>query len=309
MSRLRQALPPLSSLLPFEAAARHQSFLRAAQELNLTQAAISRRIRAMEEALGKTLFERRHRQVVLTEAGREFAEAVRGGLDEIAGGAERLRHRQPAHEVVLFAELYVAMYWLIPRLGDFNRRHPEISVRINASSQPLVQAMEPFDLAMQCTDRPSGLLAPTLSVRDEVFPVCSPALTEPHAWTLESLLARPLLHYRETGGDQWMDWRAWFERVGCPRPPPPPHSGTVFNSYPVMLQAAMTGQGICLGYGGIGQLVRRGELVRPVVESVDMPTGMSVYRARHASDRPAVDKVLKWLTDILTTPESLQREF
>ncbi|MBZ9558388.1 MULTISPECIES: LysR family transcriptional regulator [unclassified Modicisalibacter] len=308
MSRLRQALPPLSTLLPFEAAARHQSFLRAAQELSLTQAAISRRIRALEESLGVALFERRHRQVVLTEAGRTLAEAVAGGLIDIAECAQRLRHRQPPHEVVLFAELYVAMYWLVPRLNDFHRRHPRISVRINASSQPLVQAMEPFDLAMQCTDRPSGLLAPLLSVPDEVFPVCSPALTEPHAWSIETLLSRPLLHYRESDNDAWMSWRTWLDRVGHPQPPPAPTSGQLFDSYPVMLQAAMNGHGVCLGYGGIGQLVRKGELVRPVVESIRLDAGMSVYRARHADDRPAVDSVLDWLAEILTTPERLQRE-
>ncbi|MHB0776002.1 LysR substrate-binding domain-containing protein [Halomonas sp. WWR20] len=309
MSRLRKALPPLSSLLPFEAAARHQSFLRAAQELSLTQAAISRRIRALEEALGVVLFERRHRQVILTEAGRQLAEAVGQGLTDIAECAERLRHRTPTHEVVLFAELYVAMYWLMPRLGDFQRRHPGIYVRISASSLPLVQTLEPFDLAMQCTDRPSGLLAPLLSVRDEVFPVCSAALAAPHAWSVDTLLSHPLLHFRQAGGDAWMSWQTWFERAGHACKLPAPTSNTTYDSYPVMLQAAMNGQGICLGYGGIGQLIRRGELVRPVAESVTLPEGMSVYRARHAADRPAVDTVLEWLKEILTTPECLEREW
>lgn len=309
MSRLRNALPPLSTLLPFEAAARHQSFLQAAQELNLTQAAISRRIRALEESLGIPLFERRHRQVVLTEAGRQLAESVSQGLTDIAGCTERLRHRTPTHEVVLFAELYVAMYWLMPRLGDFQLHHPDISVRISASSQPLVRTPAPFDLAMQCTDRPSGLLAPLLSVRDEVFPVCSPALAEPHAWPVDTLLSYPLLHYRQDGGDAWMSWQNWFDRIGYPCELPTPSSGATFDSYPVMLQAAMNGQGICLGYGGIGQLIRRGELVRPVADSVEMPEGMSIYRAHHTQANAAVDEVLEWLMGILTTPERLERKW
>ena len=110
MNRLRRSLPPLATLLPFEAAARLESFTQAAAELSMTQAAVSRQIRALEDDLGLALFERRHRAVVLTAAGEELARAVASGLETMASSAETLRSRRDDDDIVLLAELYVAMY-------------------------------------------------------------------------------------------------------------------------------------------------------------------------------------------------------
>lgn len=293
----------MATLLPFEAAARLGSFKKAAEELCLTQAAISRQIRALEENMGVALFERHYREVRLTRAGNTLAAAVTSGLEEIAGCTSRLRHQQGQREVVLFTELYVAMYWLVPRLAEFRSNHPDITIRLNASSQPLSRAEERFDLALQCTGRPSGLLQPILSVPDTVFPICSPALAAEASLDIEDLLALPLLHFREELQDNWMGWHEWFAALG--KTPAIPE-GNCFDSYPVMLQAVMAGQGIGLGWaGGLDELLANNTLVRPSRQRVHLPEGMSLYRARHIRDQTATRIVQAWLTAKLQAPPSV----
>lgn len=153
MNRLGKSLPPLASLLPFEAAARLESFTRAAAELHLTQAAVSRQIRALEDDLGTRLFERRNRAVFLTEAGRELGGAVSGALETVAARADDLRGRHREGEVVMFAQLCEAFYWVMPRLAGFHQRHPRVELRVAASTRPLTEAAERFDVALQTTGR------------------------------------------------------------------------------------------------------------------------------------------------------------
>ncbi|MFC0267440.1 LysR substrate-binding domain-containing protein [Kushneria aurantia] len=293
MSRLRHEMPPLSALLPFEAAARLGSFKQAAQELHLTQAAISRRIRALEENLGTALFTRHHRAVQLTEAGQQFFVTASAALEEIAGEAGRLRQLGTRREVVLFAELYIAMYWLVPRLADFHRRHPQITIRLSASSLPLTRAGERFDLALQCSDRPSGLLTPHFSVADIVQPVCSPSLADADSLALEQLMALPLLHFSQQRGDSWMDWPQWLDHRQWHGSVP---EGRHFDSYTVILEAAMAGQGVALGWRlGIERLIERGDLVCPVKEHTTLDNGLSVYLARHRTASEDVAAVSQWL--------------
>ena len=127
MDGLRRRLPPLSSLLPFEAAARHESFSRAAEELGLTQTASSKQIRALESDLNVSLFERRNRAVFLTGAGRRFGRIVGIAMADIANEAARIRGPERSGELVLYCRLCEAFYWLMPRLSGFHRLHPEIA--------------------------------------------------------------------------------------------------------------------------------------------------------------------------------------
>ncbi|RJS91611.1 LysR family transcriptional regulator [Salinisphaera sp. Q1T1-3] len=301
MSRLRRSLPPLATLLPFEAAARLESFTRAAAELSLTQAAISRQIRALETDLGTALFLRHHRCVALTPAGTELAVAMRGGLETIAAAVERLRRHGDTNDIVLRAELYVAMYWLIPRLPAFHAAHPALRLRVNASTQPLTQAEDHFDLALQCSTRPSGTRRPLFSVPDAVFPVCSPALAEAHGLALADLHRYPILHCRNDDHDGWLGWTDWFsaiaEQTGARvESGAGPTSGPSFDNYPVMLQSVLMGQGIGLGWArGLEQLLGSGQLVRPVAESLTLPRGLSVFAADPDGDDVRRRIVCDWL--------------
>lgn len=299
MESTARSLPPLATLRPFEAAARLESFTRAAAELHLTQAAISRQIRLLEEDLGVTLFERRHRRVFLTREGREFGRTVSQALDSIATDAQALRGDGRDTQVMLFCQLCEAFYWLMPRLDDFNRRHPELDIKLATSTRPVTEFGEPFDVALQTSGRPSGTHQLALTAADEIFPVCSPAYLKRSAGalSLDDLLDHRLLHYRAEPAD-WLEWPDWLRAVG--RGDLVAGDGVVFDSYPLLLQAAVAGQGVALGWRRTTQrLIDSGELVRPFEESLLQRDAISIYTCRGASRRVATQALLEWLGERL----------
>ncbi len=295
MNRLGKNLPPLASLLPFEAAARHESFTRAAEELHLTHTAVSRQIRALEEDLGVRLFERRNRAVFLTDAGRDLARAVSAGLESIAARAGDLRGARRSGEVVLFVELYLAIYWLMPRLSDFHERHPRTELRVSAATRPLAQTGDHFDVAIQCSGRAGGDHPCAFSASEEIFPVCSRGYLAGRdtPLALGELAEHRILHYKGEPGD-WLEWDDWLERQGVALRVT--GMGSVFDSYPVMMQAALEGHGVALGWRrALEGMLQSGALVRPCRETVVLPKGVSVYQRREARARPEVDALLSWL--------------
>ena len=295
MNKLGKALPPLTSLLPFEAAARLGSFTLAAEELHVTQAAVSRQIRALENDLGVRLFERRHRAVFLTPAGEEFSRRVSTNLESLAAGAGELRGQRRRGEVILFAELCYAFYWLMPRLSAFNPQHPRVDVRVAASTRALGRAEEDFDIALQTSGRASGSHPLAFTAADEVFPVCSPDYLQGRTapLPLTDLPKQRLLHHRVDPQD-WLEWDDWLDEAGVETRVG--HRGSVFDSYPVMIQAAVAGHGVCLGWQRASdKLLQSGELVRPFEESVVRASELSVYRNRKHQLRPESKALLAWL--------------
>ncbi|WP_417694969.1 LysR substrate-binding domain-containing protein [Roseibium sp.] len=300
MNLLRGSLPPISSLLPFEAAARHESFTRAAEELGLTQAAVSKQIRLLEKDLGITLFERRNRGVFLTEEGRRFGQTVGTSLSDIAAETGRIRGVAASNEVVLVCQLCEAFYWLTPRLARFHHLHPEIEVNLASSLVPLATFERPFDLAIQTTGRQQGSYPLLFTASDEIFPVCSPDyITE----TLRPLPAERLPDYRllshRAVPKNWLEWEDWFQATGTITETRPKTRN--FDSYPVVLQAAASGQGIALGWRRTVEfMLADNTLVRPCEEYVPRPTEISVFRSTQPSSRrPEVTALLEWLRDEL----------
>ena len=168
MKNLRRALPPLACLLPFEATARLGSVTKAGQELGLTQAAVSKQIRALEADLGVSLFDRRNRAVFLTEEGRSYAAGLSHALQSLAALSGDLREQSKAGDVVLRSQLCEGLYWLMPRLSRFYEQHPQIPVRISVSTQPISEAEERFDLALQTDGRDSGDAERVFTAMDRV---------------------------------------------------------------------------------------------------------------------------------------------
>lgn len=303
MNPLGKSLPPLSTLLPFEAAARLESFSRAAEELHLTQAAVSRQIRALEISLGQALFERRNRGVFLTPAGREFARVVSLSLGNLAQHTEALRGTQRESRVMLFCQLCEAFYWLMPRLSKFHQRHPDIDIKLTTSTRPLTEQREPFDIALQSCGRPSGSHELAFTAGDEILPVCSPLHPAASAapLPLDELLGYTLLHHRADPPD-WMEWDAWLEAMGHAVIGLPP--GRVFDSYPLLLQAAVAGHGVALGWRRTTQrLITTGELVAPIKESLPQPDALGVYTHQAGVDRRARRVLLDWLEEELNGEE------
>lgn len=299
MDRARRRLPPMTALRPFEAAVRLGGFTRAAEELHLTQAAVSHQIRNLEQDLGCALFERRNRMVVPTQAGRAFARTVAEALDGVGTHAERLRDDWRAGEVILYCELCEAMYWVMPRLGAFRQAMPDIHVNVVTSTRPLAEFDGDFDVALQTAGRAAGALRPTFTVEDEVFPICGPAFLAEHrgAISRDGLADLPLLHFRDEA-DDWLDWDGWFSRVGSDRRVG--RRGMIFDDYLFMIQATIEGRGLMLGWRRtMERLIAAGALVRPVPETVSMSDGLSVYCRPMDRARPETETVLTWMREEL----------
>ncbi|WP_251976937.1 LysR substrate-binding domain-containing protein [Salinicola avicenniae] len=294
------SLPPLATLRPFEAASRHLSFKRAAAELSLSEAAISRQVRQLETHVGCELFVRGHRQVKLTANGETLARSVARALSEIEGGVRAIRSRSRGH-VVLRIELYLAMYWLVPRLGAFHRANPDLRVQLAAATEPLSQAETSFNLAIQSTERPDGGYECCLTAAEQIFPFCAPDLASQGSLTLQDLATCRRFSFTRLEGDTWLDWEGWMRQVGFHGRLGPP--AEVYDSYPLMIQAVMAGEGIGLGWArGLGDLIERGVLVNPVRESLHQARGIGLYRGWDRGDEASTDRVLAWLETELNAP-------
>ncbi|AJY46990.1 LysR substrate-binding domain-containing protein [Martelella endophytica] len=292
----RLSLPPLSRLPSFEAAARYESFTAAAEELGLTQTAVSKQIAALEADLGVALFERRNRRAFLTDAGRAFGRVISTALADISAEASKLRGGPETGGIVLHCQLCEAFYWLMPRLSRFHERNPGLDVRVISALGPLTDTSEPFDVAIQTTGRPSGCARLAFTAADEVFPVASPGLVkEKLPLSPADLVHYPLLTHQVLPQD-WMDWPGWFDAIdrGFPRKP----RITSLDSYPLVLQAAIAGQGIALGWRRtVSGLIESGQLQQVCAETVFRPAEISVFRGSRRGHHAETDALLAWLKE------------
>src|SRR5258707_89977 len=243
-------LPALDLLVGFESAARHLSFTKAGEELFLTQSAVSRQIKDLEEQLGAPLFERRHRALSLTEAGQQFYVSAAPGLATMRSATERLRaHSGRRRPLSVTTTHSFAALWLIPRLAGFTRTHPGIDVRITADIR--VQDLERDGLDLAIRHGPPSLAGPDAVRRmgERVFPVCSPKLLNDSKRPLknpEDLKHHILLQYDDPDGRHpWLHWQTWLEveRIADLRP-----AGTlsVFR-YEQIISGAVAGHGVAPG--------------------------------------------------------------
>ena len=295
MDNPTRALPPLSRLLPIEAAARLESFSRAAEELGTTQAAVSKQIAQLEGFLGTALFERRNRAVFLTDEGRRLGQVVGAALSDIASEIALVRGHGAPHELVLHCQLCEAFYWLTPRLAGFRERHPGTEVRLVSALAPLTEARARFDVAIQTSGRPTGTARLAFTATDEIFPVCAPALVAGTSPPLPAadLTAYPLLSHRVVPQD-WMDWPDWFDAVGTSLRAPP--RLVPLDSFPLVIQAAVSGHGVALGWRRtVETMLDEGRLIRPCEDAVQRPTEISVYRGTGRVLHTLTDALLDWL--------------
>src|SRR6059058_1856105 len=205
---MRPRLPPLNALKVFEAAARHESFTRAAEELCVTQGAVSHQVKALEAELAIKLFNRERQRLLITEAGRDYLTVVRDALDRIAVGTERLLQRQNAGVLTVSTSPDFAAKWLVHRLGHFAEAHTGIDLRVSAALHHVDFAREEVDLAVRHGDGNwPGLDVIRLST-EELFAVCSPKLLD-RIKTPSDLLNLPLLHFEDRS-----NWARWFEAAG-----------------------------------------------------------------------------------------------
>src|SRR5499425_609255 len=210
-SAMRPRLPPLNALKAFEAAARHESFTRAAEELYVTQGAVSHQVKALETELAIKLFNRERQRLIITEAGREYLNVVRDALDRIAFGTERLLQRQSGGVLTVSTSPDFAAKWLVHRLGHFAESHSGIDLRISATMHHIDFAREEVDLAVRHGDGSwPGLDAVRLSA-EQLFAICSPKLLSGRRKLGKptDILKFPLIHL-----DSRADWTRWLRAAG-----------------------------------------------------------------------------------------------
>ena len=238
---MARRLPPLNALRAFEAAARYQSFTRAAEELCVTQGAVSHQVKALEAELGVKLFNRERQRLLITDAGREYMAVLRDAFDRIAAGTERLLQRQSAGVLTVSTSPDFAAKWLVHRLGRFAELHPEIDLRVSATLHHVDFAREDVDLAIRHGDGNWPGLEATRLCTEELFAVCSPKLLAKRARLKkpEDLLKLPLLHL-----DDRKVWARWLEAAGVANPEP--SQGPILNRASMVIDAAVDGQGVAL---------------------------------------------------------------
>jgi DNA-binding transcriptional LysR family regulator len=255
-------------------------------------------MQALEEQLGASLFERRHRALRLTDAGQVLQLATRTVLDELTRAVSTIRRERSVAPLTISTAIPFAALWLLPRLPRFRARHPEIDVFISADNRILDLDRERIDLAVRyCPES----LAPRDAKRlfgERLQPVCSPGVASDAARPLkqpEDLARHVLLNLDDDRGRYpWLNWTQWFAAIGIAEPRP---AGMVrFNQYDLLVQAAIDGQGVALGRSPlVDQLVAQGKLVAPFRRNHATSRAYFIVRATHAASRPETDAFVDWL--------------
>lgn len=285
-------LPPLNSLRAFEAAARHLSFTRAAQELHVTQAAVSHQIKALEARLGMPLFLRRSRSLVLTEEGQAYFPHVQRAFTLLRDATARIALEESKGVFTLSTLSSFAARWLVPRLGSFVARHPAIDLRL-ATSQHLTDfAREQVDAAIRYGSGTYPGLASTLLMTEELYPVCSPALLE------QAPLRAPadLRHHTLLHDHGVEEWGQWFAAAGVSEINI--EQGHWYRDSSLLLQAAIAGQGVALGRSVLAaEEIAAGRLVRPFDWSLPSTNAYYFVCPEGSTERAKVVAFREWLLE------------
>jgi LysR family transcriptional regulator, glycine cleavage system transcriptional activator len=288
---MRPRLPPLNALKAFEAAARHESFTRAAEELCVTQGAVSHQVKALETELAIKLFNRERQRLIITEAGREYLNVVRDALDRIAVGTERLLQRQSGGVLTVSTSPDFAAKWLVHRLGHFAEAHADIDLRISATLHHVDFAREEVDLAVRHGDGNwPGLETVRLSA-EQLFAVCSPKLLSGRRRLekVADVLKFPLIHL-----DSRADWTKWLQGLGVDDADVA--HGPVLNRASMVIDAAINGQGIALARTTLAAWdLIHGRLVRPFPDSMPVARTYWIVCPKATATFPKIATFREWL--------------
>lgn len=285
---MSRRLPPLNALRAFEAAARYLSFTKAAEELHVTQAAVSHQIKGLEEWLGVPLFRRVNRGLVLTDAGQTYLPPLREALDLMANATERLIRKDSTGTLTISTMPSFAAKWLVLRMGRFQAAHPELDVRLHTTAQMVDFAQQDVDVAIRFGSGNWPDLRVERLLNEDIFPVCCPSLL-PTLKTPADLKRHTLLHddYIVT----WADWLALAGADGIDVA-----RGPRFTDSALTLQAAMEGHGVALARQVLAaDDLAAGRLARPFDAAL---TGRYAYyfvAPPHYFQRPKVKAFREWL--------------
>lgn len=292
-------LPPLNALRAFEASARHLSFTRAADELFVTQAAVSHQIKSLEEYLGIKLFMRKNRALLLTEEGQAYFSDIKDIFTSILDATEKLLARGAKGAITLSLPPSFAIHWLVPKLNAFNVLHPDIDVRIKAVDQPDGLLTEDVDVAIYYGRGQWPKIQADKLHTEYLIPVCSPLVfngSKPLD-SPEDLSQHTLLH-----DSSRRDWKRWFKQLDIKSDNL--NHGPIFSHSSMILQAAIHGQGVALAHNILAkQDIDAGRLISPFSEVL---VNKSAYYVVCRENQADVGKIAAFRQWILETVEGEQ---
>ncbi len=296
---MTRRLPPLNALRAFETAARHLSIKKAAEELHLTPAAISQQVRTLEDHIGRQLFRRITRGLVLTEAGAAAAPLLTEGLDRLAEAAARMQDVPQSRILTVSVAPSLASKWLVPRLERFREAHPDFDIRLDATNALSNFKEDGVDVALRFGGGSyRGLHAERL-LAETAFPVCSPHLLErgPPLEAPSDLAAHTLLHIQwAMDSETAPNWQMWLRAAGVDTVDP--SRGPRFSHDSMAVQAAIEGQGVALAVSTlVVDDLTAGRLVRPFPPVLSEVTEFGyylVYPGEKAAD-PRVGAFRDWI--------------
>lgn len=290
---MQSHLPPLGWLRTFEAAARHLSFTGAAQDLNMTQSAVSQQIKALEGYLGRPLFHRRPRVLELTEAGITYLPVVREAFRTLARGTRAVTGNT-ADVVQVQANLTFAVHWLAPRLARFRAAHPDVQLNLSTGIWEPRELTEGADVEIRYSLRPADTVRAELLRRDMYYPVCAPG----YAVTLENLAEQPLYDCTNL----LCNWAAWAEDQALTWGNPPI---TYTSTFTLSLAIAESGVGLAMGHDLIARrLIETGRLVAPFAHRAPMQEAYYLILSPQAEHVSGAVAFADWVRAEMTADQS-----
>jgi LysR family glycine cleavage system transcriptional activator len=291
----------LGSLRFFEAAARLLSFRRAADELSVTQGAVSHQIKYLEQSLGCKLFYRLPKQIQLTKEGQKLADVVRRALRDLDNAADAVvASGRSSLNVRLRAGPSFAHRWLVPRLGRLCARHPKIKLHVIAAYGYFDPVYRDFDVAVEFLEGSLPALQTEVLMDDYLLPICSPEYLAQHDFLRKPAdLARCILLH---DGDAWLcanedaEWRYWLEAVGTDDVDS--NQGQFFTLANMAIEAALAHQGVAMGrLSLVEELLAAGKLIAPFPERIKSPSRYCLVYPTELADRAGVREVIEWLRE------------
>ena len=298
MRTTRRRLPSLDLIRGFEAAARQLSFTRAGAELHVTQSAVSRQIKALEDHLETKLFTRLNRALKLTPEGEALYVTAQSVMRQLEDATARFNSRSDARLLTVTTTVSFAALWLVPRLARFRKARPGTDVRLAATNETTNMERDRIDIAIRFMEpraAPAGAVSLT---GEEVFPVCSPALLRDRARPLKKpadLARQVMLHYDDPAGQfPWLSWAQWLDAFNLVALKP---AGIArYSHYDQLIQAAIEGEGVALGRTPlVTRFLKSGALVAPFKDRVAGSREYFIIVAPHAAARPPAKQFVAWL--------------
>lgn len=301
-------IPSLKSLLALEATARHASFSSAAEELNVSQSAVSHAVTAAETFLGVQLIDRTARPISLTVEGEAYLSTLTGCLNQLAVEGRSLHRARSRNTLTISCNLAYANYWLLPRLKSFHVTYPDRQVNLVTTYQGLASLEDGIDVAVRFGDGNWRDCTSYLLFQERIVPVATPDYVERNQRINKpaDLLDHTLLHALSLERS-WYDWHQWFEHFDVP--PSGNLPGPTFDNHLLMMQAALSGQGVAMGWiGTASDFIRQGQLVKVLDSPVILDAGL--YAVVRKKRDQQIEPFINWITSMATAEaETLSAPF